>query len=122
MSAPEQTTPPDFDEDFLQAIAKWKEQFKIKDDDPILLLLDLFRIHQNHWDEIRHRQMPSLDEFEKDIAALTEATKILKERALKEIRAVDLPTAICAAFAAALAGVLIGKFLLNSILFYSIRF
>ena len=101
MSAPDQPTPPDFDEDFLQAIAKWKEQFKIKDDDPILLLLDLFRIHQNHWDEIRHRQMPSLDEFEKDIAALTEATKILKERALKEIRAVDLPTAICAAFTAA---------------------
>ncbi|MGA2279107.1 MAG: hypothetical protein ABSG80_02245 [Verrucomicrobiota bacterium] len=111
MSAPEQTTPPDFDEDFLQAIAKWKEQFKIKDDDPILLLLDLFRIHQNHWDEIRHRQMPSLDEFEKDITALTEATKILKERALKEIQAVELPTAIYSVIAAVIAGFLIGKFL-----------
>jgi len=111
MSTPEQTTPPDFDEDFLQAIAKWKEQFKIKDNDPILLLLDLFRIHQNHWDEIRHRQMPSLDEFEKDIAALTEATKILKERALKEIQAVELPTAIYSVIAAVIAGYLIGKFL-----------
>jgi hypothetical protein len=111
MSAPDQTTPPDFDEDFLQAIAKWKGQHKIKDDDTVLLLMDLFRIHQNHWDEIRHRQMPSLDEFEKDIAALTEAAKILKERTLKEIRAVELPTAICAAIAAAIAGFLIGKFL-----------
>jgi hypothetical protein len=111
MSAPDQPTPPDFDEDFLQAIAKWKEQFKIKDDDPILLLLDLFRIHQNHWDEIRHRQMPSLDEFEKDIVALTEATKILKERALKEIQAVELPTAIYSVIAAVIAGFLIGKFL-----------
>jgi hypothetical protein len=111
MSAPDQTTPPDFDEDFLQAIAKWKEQFKIKDDDPILLLLDLFRIHQNHWDEIRHRQMPSLDEFEKDIAVLVEATTILKERAEKETRAVDLPTAIFSAFTAALAGFFIGKYL-----------
>jgi hypothetical protein len=111
MSASGKPTPPDFDEDYLQAIAKWKEQFKIKDDDLVFLLLELFRIHQNHWDEIRHRQMPSLDEFEKDIAALTEATKILKERALKEIRAVELPTAICAAFAAATAGFLIGKFL-----------
>jgi hypothetical protein len=111
MSAPDQTTPPDFDEDYLQAVAKWKEQFKIKDDDPILLLLDLFRIHQVHWDEIRHRQMPSLDEFKADITALSEATAILKERASKEIRAVELTTAICAACTAAIGGFLIGKFL-----------
>ncbi len=111
MSAPDQTPPPDFDEDFLQAIAKWKGQHKVRDDDTIWLLMDLFRIHQNHWDEIRHRQMPSLDEFEKDIVALTEATKILKERATKEIRAVELPIAICAVIAAAIAGFLIAKFL-----------
>ncbi len=111
MSAPDQPTPPDFDEDFLQAIAKWKEQHKVKDDDTVWLLLDLFRIHQVHWDEIRDRQMPSLDEFKADIAALTEAAGILKERALKEIRAVDLMTAIYAAVTAAIAGFLIGKFL-----------
>jgi hypothetical protein len=111
MSTSEKSTPPDFDEDFLQSLARWKEQHKIKDDDPILLLLDLFRIHQVHWDEIRHRQMPSLDEFKADIAALTEATGILKERASKEIRRVELPTAIIAAFTAAVAGFLIGKFL-----------
>jgi hypothetical protein len=111
MSAPGQPTPPDFDEDFLQAIAKWKEQHKIRDDDTVWLLLDLFRIHQNHWDEIRHRQIPSLDEFKADIAALSEAANILKERAKKEIRAVDLTTAICAAFTAAIAGFLIGRFL-----------
>jgi hypothetical protein len=111
MSAPGQQTPPDFDEDFLQAIAKWKEQHKIKEDDTILFLLDLFRIHQAHWDEIRDRQMPSLDEFKADIAALTEATAILKKRTSKEIRSVELPIAICAAFTAAIAGYLIGKFL-----------
>ena len=111
MSTPDQTAPPDFDEDYLQAVAKWKVQFKIKDDDPILLLLDLFRIHQVHWDEIRHRQMPSLDEFKADITALTEAAAILKERASKEIRTLDLATAICAACTAAIGGYLIGKFL-----------
>jgi hypothetical protein len=111
MSAPDQTTPPDFDEDFLQAIAKWKEQHKIKDDDTVWLLLDLFRIHQVHWDEIRHRQMPSLEEFKADMTVLTDATKILTERAKKEIRVVDLATAIIAAVTAALAGFLIGKFL-----------
>jgi tRNA A37 N6-isopentenylltransferase MiaA len=111
MSASNQSTPPDFDEDLLQAVAKWKEQFKIKDDDPVLLLLDLFRVHQAHWDEMRDRQMPSLDKFKADIAALTEAAAILKERVTKEIRAVELPTAIIAAVIAALAGFLIGKFL-----------
>lgn len=111
MSAPDQPTPPDFDEDFLQAQTKWKEQHKIKDDDPVLLLLDLFRIHQRHWDEIRHREMPSLDEFKADITALTVAAGVLKERVVKEIRTVDLPTAIFAAFSAAIAGFLIGKFL-----------
>ncbi|HEX3627965.1 MAG TPA: hypothetical protein VH280_21350 [Verrucomicrobiae bacterium] len=111
MNLPDQKAPPDFDEDFLQTLAKWKEQHKIKDDDTILLLMDLFRIHQSHWDEIRHRQMPSLAEFNEDIAALAETAKILKERAEKDVRAVELPTAIISAFAATLAGFLIGKFL-----------
>jgi hypothetical protein len=111
MNLPGQTAPPDFDEDFMQALGKWKEQHQIKDDDTILLLMDLFRIHQSHWDEIRHRQMPSLDEFNADIAALTEAAKILRKRAEKDIRAVEFPTAIIAAFAATIAGFLIGRFL-----------
>jgi hypothetical protein len=111
MNSLDQTASPDFDEDFLQALAKWKEQHKIKDDDTILLLMDLFRIHQSHWDEIRHRQMPSLAEFNEDIAALAEAAKILKERAKRDVRAVELPTAIISVFAAALAGFLFGKFL-----------
>jgi len=109
MSASDKPPPPDFDEDLLQAVAKWREQHKIKDDDAILLLVDLFRIHQTHWDEMRRRQMPSLDEFRADMAVLTEATKTLKEKALKQARAVDLPAAIFAALAALLAGFLIGK-------------
>ena len=111
MSVPNQIIPPDFDEDFLQAKAKWKELHRIKDDDTILVLMDLFQIHQNHWDEIRDRQMPSLSEFKADIGALAETAKILKERAAKEIRVVDLTTAIIAALTAALAGFLLGKFL-----------
>jgi len=111
MSAPDQSIPPDFDEDFTLTLENWKRQHQIKEDDTILLLMDLFRVHQSHWDEIRHRQMPSLDKFKADIAALNNAVKTLKERAAKEIRSVDLPTAIIAAFAAAIAGFLIGKFL-----------
>lgn len=103
--------PPDFDEDFTLTLEDWKRRHQIKDDDTILLLMDLFRVHQSHWDEIRHRQMPSLDKFKADIAALNQAANVLKERAKREIRAVDLATAIIAAFAAAIAGFLIGKFL-----------
>jgi hypothetical protein len=52
--------------------------------------------------------MPSLAELRTDMATLTEATKILKERALKQVHTVDRPAAIFAAIAAALAGFLIG--------------
>jgi tRNA A37 N6-isopentenylltransferase MiaA len=111
MNAPAQASPSNFDDDFMQALDKWKAQHNIREDDTIFLLLELFRIHQSHWDEIRHRQMPSLDEFRVDITALAEAAKVLKERAEKEIRAVELATALVATFAAAIAGFLIGKFL-----------
>ena len=111
MNAPGQNSPSNFDEDFTQALDKWKEQHNLRDDDSIFLLLDLFRIHQSHWDEIRHRQMPSLKEFKADIAALTETAEILKKRAAREIRSVELPAAICAIFTAVIAGYLLGKFL-----------
>lgn len=111
MSAPDQLTPPDFDDDFLQAIAEWREKHKVADDDSLLLLMDLFRIHQTHWDALRDRQMPSLEEFRADMAVLMEATTLLKAKASKEARSVDLPAASFAALAAALAGFLIGKFL-----------
>ena len=109
MSASERPTPPDFDEEFTQAVTQWREQHKIKTDDAVLLLLDLFRIHQNHWDEIRRRQMPNLDEFRTEVVGLIEATKLIKEKAVKQARAVDLPTAIWAAISAALAGFLIAR-------------
>jgi hypothetical protein len=103
--------PPDFDEDFTQALEKWKAQHNLREDDTIFLLLDLFRIHQSHWDELRNRQMPSLEEFKADMAALTEATKILKKEAEKEINTVELPVVILIILAAVLAGCLIGRFL-----------
>jgi hypothetical protein len=111
MSDNDQVTPPDFDEDFLQALAKWKAQHRITDDDTVLVLMDLFRIHQTHWDEIRRRQMPSLDQFKSDIAVLIESTRFLKKRTAKEIHVVNLLTAILATVAAGLGGFLIGRFL-----------
>jgi len=111
--------PPDFDEDFLQAVRKWREQHKIQEGDAVMLLLELFRIHQNHWDELRRRQMPSLDQFRKDIASTVEAAKSLKDQTAKvtkalnahpaAVKTIPLTAAIFAALAAWLAGILIGK-------------
>ena len=112
-------TPPDFDEDFLLAIKNWREKYKIQEGDTTLLLLELFRIHQDHWDELRRRQMPSLDQFLQDIASTVEASKSLKEQTARVLKALNvhpaavktipLGTAIFAALAAMLAGIFIGK-------------
>ena len=112
-------TPPDFDEDFLLAIKNWREKYKIQEGDTTLLLLELFRVHQDHWDELRRRQMPSLDQFRQDIASTVEAAKSLKEQTARVLKALNvhpaatktipLTTAIFAALAAMLAGIFIGK-------------
>jgi hypothetical protein len=82
-------------------------------------LLELFRIHQDHWDELRRRQMPTLDQFRQDIASTVEAAKSLKEQTAKVTKALNahpaaertipLTTAIFAALSTLLAGFLIAK-------------
>jgi tRNA A37 N6-isopentenylltransferase MiaA len=128
MSATPKDTKPDFDEEFLQTLSQWKEKNKIRDDDAVYLLVELFRIHQKHWDALRQRQMPSLDQFRTEITAVTESSKSFKEK-LEEliealaahptavpIKTLPLREAIYAAAAALLGGLLIGlilgKFLL----------
>ena len=80
MSATPKETKPDFDEEFLQTLSQWKEKNKIRDDDAVYLLVELFRIHQKHWDALRQRQMPSLDQFRSDITAVTESSKSFREK------------------------------------------
>ena len=128
MSASPKETKPDFDEEFLQTLSQWKEKNKIRDDDAVYLLVELFRIHQKHWDALRQRQMPSLDQFRSDITAVTESSKSFREKLEKLIEALaahpaavpiktlPLSEAIYAAAATLLGGLLIGlilgKFLL----------
>jgi hypothetical protein len=78
MSAPK-VKPPDFDEEFTQAVAKWREDHQIREDDATMLFIELFRIHQNHWDALRSREMPSFNQFRSDIALLTQATKTFQQ-------------------------------------------
>ena len=37
-------------EDFANAMESWHRKHQIREDDPLLLCLELFRIHQDHWD------------------------------------------------------------------------
>ena len=81
MSAPQNEPPADFDEEFADAIADWRTQHKLAEDDAVLLLIELFRIHQNHWDELRRLEMPAFNQLKSDIALLTQTLKTSQERA-----------------------------------------
>src|SRR2546429_4322728 len=70
----------DFDEEFMQSIVAWRERHRLREDEAVLLLVELFRIHQSHWDEIRRRELPSFEEFRADIAKLTEAARIFQQQ------------------------------------------
>ena len=115
------TEQPDFDEEFAKAVAEWRDQHRLREDDAVLLLVELFRIHQRHWDEIRRREIPSFEQFRTDITKLVGAAQTFQQEsaALLELLRSQPPAhlaaritraaAIFAALAALLAGYLIGK-------------
>src|ERR1700690_1476905 len=122
MSKPS-TEQPDFDEDFAKAVAEWRDKHRLREDDAALLLVELFRIHQRHWDELRRREIPSFEQFRANIAKLVGAAQTFQQQssALLEVLQSQPPAhralritraaAIFAALAALLAGYLIGKVL-----------
>ena len=120
MSAPK-TEQPDFDEDFAKAVAEWRDKHRLREDDAVTMLVELFRIHQRHWDELRRREIPSFGEFRADITKLTEAARTFQGQtaALLEVLRNQPPAfrtaritraaAISATSAGLLAGYLIGR-------------
>jgi hypothetical protein len=112
---------PNFDEEFENAIAEWRERHRLREDDAVLLLVELFRIHQQHWDEVRRREMPSFEHFRADIARLAEAAKVFQQQtttllaglqnhsATRQIQGVSMAAAVLSAFGSLLAGYLIAK-------------
>jgi len=120
MSKPS-THQPDFDEEFAKAVAEWRDKHRLREDDAVTLLVELFRIHQQHWDQIRRREIPAFGEFRADIGKIAEAARTfqVQSSALLEVlrsqppahRAVRITraAAIFATFAALLAGYLIGR-------------
>ena len=64
-----------FEDEFEQAVADWRSRYRLAEDDAVLLLVELFRLHQRHWDEIRRRELPSFEQFRSDIAKLTPTSR-----------------------------------------------
>jgi hypothetical protein len=110
--------PRDFEDEFEQAITAWREQHRLREDDAVLLLIELFRIHQRHWDELRRREMPSFELVRTDITKLTEAARTFQQhattltellRVLPQRPTVTRTAAIFAVLTGLLAGYLIGR-------------
>jgi hypothetical protein len=111
-------------EDFARLINDWRQKHQLRDDDPLLLCLELFQLHQTHWDAIRRQELPSFSDFgetlqklHQDAAAFQRQAGTLTEELRRHKNASNLiaPSVtglILTAIFAALAGVLIGKFLL----------
>jgi hypothetical protein len=79
MSKPS-TEQPDFDEDFTKAVTEWRDKHRLREDDAVMLLVELFRIHQRHWDELRRREIPSFEQFRTDIAKLVGAAQTFQQQ------------------------------------------
>ncbi len=45
------------DIDLEARVEAWRRQHQVKEDDPILLVVDLFQIHHQHWESIRQRSI-----------------------------------------------------------------
>lgn len=115
------TEQPAFDDEFERAITDWRERHKLGEEDAVLLLVELFRIHQRHWDELRSRDFPSFQQYRLDIAKLGQAARTfqIQSAALLEVLRklppssftgrVTRTAAFFAALASLLAGYLIGR-------------
>lgn len=108
--------PPNFDEEFDAAVAEWRDQHRLREDDAVMLLVELFRLHQRHWDEIRRREFPPMEQFRADITKLAEAARTFQGQSaallepLRKLPATHLAARVtrAAAFFAALASLLAG--------------
>ena len=117
-------TPPKPPDRLQQAIEQWRVQHKLREDEPLLLCLELFRIHQQQWDAIRREEFPAFTEFRevlvqsqrqasnfhRQVTALTE--ELRRYESATELVAPSVVGLLLTAALALGAGVAIGKFLL----------
>ncbi len=115
---------PDFDAAFKEAIKAWREQHRIRDDDVILFCVELFHIHQTHWDEVRRRDFPAVKEFTVTVSKLEEIARQIQtssealaaqlsnaEKPVQDFMPPTLSLITIVCVLSILCGLLIGRFL-----------
>jgi len=116
---------PDYDAAFQRAIEQWRSRHRVKEDDATMLLLELFRIHQDHWDGIRQRdtvgflefrdmirqQNESIRTFQRNVDTVTNLLRQREDTNKRKAVADGISTATIILFILG-AGILLGKFFL----------
>ena len=117
-------SPNNYSKDFESALAEWRTRHHLREGDPLLLCLELFRIHQTHWDAIRREDLPSFSEVRDSLLQLHQNAIVLQRQSAaltEELRRYKSTSKLIApsiaglgltALFAAITGVLIGKFIL----------
>jgi hypothetical protein len=114
----------DFQKEFEEAVEAWRQRHHLREDDAILLCIELFRIHQDHWDQIRQRDFPPFQEFRETILKMVEAANEIQMQTpplLQELRRSQnssgflpptIASVVIAVGAALITGIMIGRFFL----------
>lgn len=106
---------------FAAAIERWRKLRGLREDEPLLLCLELFRIHQDHWDAIRRQELPAFTEFRDALVQLDRQTQAVVRHVnglVEELRRQSKPdrfpsnAGLLLSALAAVLGILVGKFLL----------
>jgi hypothetical protein len=109
--------------DFALLIEEWRRTHHLREDEPLLLCLELFRIHQEHWDDVRRKELPSFSDFRDSLVQLQQQANALQRHVtalLEELRRYPEPSRLVAPTVGGLVltavfsvatGILIGRFL-----------
>jgi hypothetical protein len=120
MKAHETTLSP-CDGELKSAIEAWRQRHRLREDDAVLLLVQLLKIHQDYWEALRKKDFPSFEPLRVDMGTLLDVNRALHKQAHslsvklgkasrgKDIGTVTRTAAWLAALAGVLGGYLIGK-------------
>lgn len=110
--------------EFQNATLRWREKHQLQESDPVFHLLELFQIHQRHWDSIRRNGQPSAMDYEEALERLAENIALIgqsSETLIRELRShaenqrmirPAIVGLLLTAFFSTLTGIFIGRFLL----------
>jgi hypothetical protein len=110
--------------DFSKAIEDWRKKHQLREDEPLLLCLELFRIHQEHWDALRQNALPSFSDFRDSLLQLQQAADAVQRHTIALIEELQKHPAsnrfisptlgglLLTALFSVITGILIGKFIL----------